>query len=98
MIYGVKEKDWNLIISVFSANPRIEGVILYGSRAKATNKPFSDIDFTLLGNSLSRKDLTDAYLALDDLPLPYMYDISIYSQIKNQDLVKEIEKTGIRIY
>ena len=50
MKFGLKESDIELIKKVFSNYPEVEKVILYGSRAKGTYKPASDIDLTLLYN------------------------------------------------
>jgi predicted nucleotidyltransferase len=70
-------------------------VVIYGSRAKGTFKPASDIDLTLLGEKLN---LTIQYKIendLDDLMLPYLFDISIFNQISNTDLVEHINRVGI---
>ena len=48
MKYGIKEEQWDMLCNVFANNPKIEKVILYGSRAKGTYKPFSDVDITLV--------------------------------------------------
>ena len=50
MKYGIKEEYWKKLCELFAKKPKIEKVILYGSRAKGTYKPFSDIDITLLGD------------------------------------------------
>ncbi len=70
-------------------------MVIYGSRAKGTFKPASDIDLTLLGEKLN---LTIQYKIendLDDLMLPYLFDISIFNQISNTDLVEHINRVGI---
>lgn len=35
---------------------------------------------------------------LDDLLLPYMFDLSIYDQIKNPDLIDHINRVGVVFY
>ena len=44
MRYGIDESYWEEIKSVFSQFPKIKKAILFGSRAKGNNKPFSDVD------------------------------------------------------
>ncbi len=57
MKYGIEEKDWEKLISVFSRFPHIYQAVLFGSRAKGTNKPFSDVDIALVGDDLTIDDL-----------------------------------------
>lgn len=79
-------------------NPRINRVVLYGSRAKGNYKPFSDVDITLVGDELTHEDLNRIILAIDDLLLPYLFDISIFHQLKNDTLIDHINRRGIVIY
>lgn len=98
MRYGLKEEQWDMLRNVFAKNPRIEKVILYGSRAKGTYKPFSDVDITLVGNELSMNDLSDTINAIDDLLLPYMFDVSLYQNLKSPELLDHISRRGVIIY
>ena len=79
MKFGLKESDIELIKKVFSNYPEVEKVILYGSRAKGTYKPASDIDLTLLGDKLNLTTLQKIEIDLDDLLLPYFFDVSIFN-------------------
>ncbi len=95
MKFGLKESDIELIQTVLSNYKEVDKVLIYGSRAKGTFKPASDIDLTLLGEKLN---LTIQYKIendLDDLMLPYLFDISIFNQISNTDLVEHINRVGI---
>ena len=98
MKYGLKEEEWERLNSVFARNPKIEKVILYGSRAKGTYKPFSDVDITLVGDDLSSDDLADIMNEVDDLLLPYMFDISLYHKLNNPELLDHISRRGVTIY
>lgn len=71
---------------------------MYGSRAKGTYKPFSDVDITLLGIGLSRSHLNRLMVDIDESSLPYFFDVSILSKITNPDLMEQIEKTGVVLY
>ena len=46
MAYGLTDTEMGKLLQVFAANERIDEVVLYGSRAKGTYKPFSDVDIT----------------------------------------------------
>jgi uncharacterized protein len=94
MYYGLKNNDIQKIKETFEQFIQVQQVILYGSRAKGNFKNGSDIDLTLIGDNLNLKILNKIDLALDDLLLPYTFDISIYKQIKNEELLKHIGRVG----
>ena len=98
MSYGLKDIEIEKICRLFAENERIESVILYGSRAKGNYKPFSDVDITLKGDELTRHDLNFLKISIDDLLLPYQFDISIFKSLKNSDLIEHINRVGIAIY
>ena len=98
MQYGLNKKTVNKINGVFSSFEEVEEAILYGSRAKGNFKPGSDVDLTLKGEKLKLKILNRISLDLDDLLLPYSFDISIFHQISNPDLMEHIERVGLVFY
>ena len=61
MPYGLTDKELQILQTLFAANAHIEQVILYGSRAKGNYKPFSDVDIVLVGDALSRADISRLY-------------------------------------
>ena len=98
MPYGLKDSELTNLKALFAKNDRLERVILYGSRAKGTYKPFSEVDITLVGRDLTHSDLNRMILDIDDLLLPYMFDISIFHTLKSSDLIDHINRRGIVIY
>lgn len=94
----IPQRDWEQMVSVFVRFPQIERVYLYGSRARGTAKPYSDIDLTLDGIALTLAVLQEIESALDDLYLPYFFDLSIKSLIRNEDLLHHIQHEGKLIY
>lgn len=97
-MYGLKDTEVELLRTVFKKCDKIEKVVLYGSRAKGNYKPFSDVDITLLGDNLSHSDLNKIALEIDDLLLPYQFDISLFKSLKNKDLIDHILRIGIVVY
>ena len=86
-----------LLRTVFSRHPEITEVRVFGSRAKGTHTACSDIDLALWGNvSLLQAQAIAA--ELDELPLPYRYDVQPFSAIKSQPLREHIERVGIPLY
>ena len=92
------DNELHLLCSLFTRYKEIEQVILYGSRAKGTNKPFSDVDLTLLGIGLTRSHLNRLMADIDESSLPYFFDISIFAKLTNPDLIEQIGKTGVVLY
>jgi predicted nucleotidyltransferase len=73
--------------------------VLYGSRAKGTHKPGSDIDLTLCGTAeLTLAILYQIMTDLDDLLLPYTIDLSIFERIEDPEVVAHIRRVGVVIY
>lgn len=98
MPYGLSEQTLNKIISVFKKQPEVEEAILFGSRAKGTNREGSDIDIALKGNELNLQIMKKIELHIDELLLPYEINLILYHSIKNQELTEHIKRKGIRIY
>lgn len=86
------------IRSVFARYPQVEKAVLYGSRAKGNYKNGSDIDLTLYGEGLNLGVLLKILAELDDLLLPWMIDLSIYSAIDHAGLREHIERVGLIFY
>ncbi len=89
--------ELELLRSVFGRHPEIIQVRLFGSRAKGTYTPQSDIDLALWGNV----DVLQAEAIaaeLDELPLPYHYDVKPFEAIKLRPLREHIERVGIKLY
>ncbi len=95
---GLSQKDYQQIIGVFESFPQVEKVILYGSRATQKHRPNSDIDLTLFGETLDTSLLLKIENAIDDLLLPYKVDLSLYTQIDNENLKANINSQGIIFY
>ena len=72
--------------------------MLYGSRAKGTHRPGSDIDLTLCGGALNHTLLTRIDNELDDLLLPYQIDLSLMSSLSHPALLDHIRRVGVVLY
>ena len=96
--YGLGKSNIDAIVSVFSKNIKISTAILFGSRAKGNFSQGSDVDIALKGNGLNLDDLLNASLEIDDLLLPYKFDLIIFERIKEQALIEHINRVGIKLY
>lgn len=86
------------ISAVFAAHPSVEKAILYGSRAKGSQKESSDIDLALVGSGLEESELLRIDAELDDLLLPYQIDLCLLEAIENPDLRDHIARVGKVFY
>ena len=98
MEFGLKDMEINALREVLSSVPEVDEAIIYGSRARGTNKVASDIDITLKGSDLTYLQLALLDAKIDDLYLPYFVDLSLFSMLKNKDLIESIEREGKVLY
>lgn len=97
--FGLKETTIEKICSVLAKHPEVKKAILYGSRAKGNYKNGSDIDLTLCGGSeLTHHMLYKIMDEIDDLFLPYTFDLSIFHTISDADVVEHINGVGVTFY
>lgn len=95
---GLPATTLDRLRALLSDHPRVEQAILYGSRAKGTYRPGSDIDLTLIGADLTYRDLAELAARFDESPLPYRVDLSLLAEIDNPDLIEHITRVGRVIY
>jgi type I restriction enzyme S subunit len=96
--YGLEENEISAIKNILAQHEEVEQAILYGSRAKGNFKPASDIDLVLKGEKLNITIQNKIANELDDLLLPYIFDLSVFHQISNVDLLEHIERVGVTFY
>lgn len=98
MKYGLSEETIEKISGVLTRHPSVEKAVLYGSRAKGTFKPGSDIDLSLYGGTITSNELGEIDSELDDLLLPYTFDLLIFDTLKQINLRAHIERVGKIFY
>jgi len=98
MPYGLTSETIERLQRIFSHYGQISEVILYGSRAKGTYTEGSDIDLTLKGEDIDFSTLQQIMDEIDNLLLPWLFDLSIYSKLDNKDILEHIDRVGISMY
>jgi predicted nucleotidyltransferase len=95
--FGLDDGAARLMKSVFEKHPNILEVKVFGSRAMGTFRRESDVDLAIYGE-------VDSVLAslvasdLDDLPLPYQFDVQAYPSIRYAPLREHIDRVGRSLY
>ena len=98
-LYGLKSDVIDKIQGALAQFEAIDSVILYGSRAKGNYRTGSDIDLTIkTDGSETRRLLSDVMGAIDDLDLIYLFDLSLFADIDNENLIEHINRVGIEFY
>ncbi|MDR1485476.1 MAG: nucleotidyltransferase domain-containing protein [Planctomycetaceae bacterium] len=97
-MFGLEQCDIDAICGCFAKFSSIREVIIYGSRAKGNYRSGSDIDLTIIGDDISFSDMAVLDCAIDDLMLPYKFDLSLKRKISNPDLIEHINRVGQIFY
>jgi predicted nucleotidyltransferase len=96
--FGLPPSTLDAIRHILSEAPAVKKAVIYGSRAKGTHRPGSDIDLTLFGDALSLDTLGQIATRLEESPIPYQVDLSIFKLIEHAALREHIERVGQMLY
>lgn len=97
-MYGLKDSDLETIRQTLKKHPNVYEAILFGSRAKGTHRPGSDVDLALKGTNLEQTVVQVSLYLNQESILPYDFDIIDYHSINNQELIDHITRVGKVIY
>jgi len=87
----------NAVSAVFESNPSIQKAVVFGSRAKGSHSPCSDVDIALYGN-LDFLEVERIVCELDDLPTICKFDVVAYENVNNAALREHIDRVGRVVY
>lgn len=94
MIFGLTSEQFFLIKNTLVSILEIEKVIIFGSRVGDNFKSSSDIDLAVAGKNITPQVINRISAELDDLPLPFMFDILDINSISNLALKNKINSKG----
>jgi predicted nucleotidyltransferase len=96
LIPGVPPEASTRLMALLTAEPDVQQVWLYGSRAMGRHRPGSDIDLTLVAPGLRHEDRLRLMGALDDLLLPWSLDLSLHHELPDS-LREHVGRVGRRL-
>lgn len=96
--FGLPHSTTRTIRQILAEVPAVEKAVIYGSRAMGTHQPGSDIDLTLYGQGLDLDMLGYIATALDESPIPYQVDLSLFDHIDHAGLREHIDRVGRLFY
>ena len=97
MIPGLPAADSAAVLALLKQQQGLEQVVLYGSRAMGRHHRGSDVDLCLLAPSLHLEDLLLLGARLDDLLLPWRFDLQLKHSIDHPGLLEHIERVGVAL-
>ena len=92
---GLKDKYRQTLIDILAANPRVERVVLFGSRATGAFRPTSGIDLALYGDELTLSDLAELRTRIEETSIPQQVDLAWVKEIDNPKLLAHIREDGV---
>jgi len=96
--FGLPQRTIDIIRRILAEVPEVEKAVIFGSRAKGTYRPGSDIDLALFGPKLDLDTLGRIAGQLDESPIPYQVDLCLFDLIDHPGLREHIERVGKVFY
>jgi predicted nucleotidyltransferase len=97
MIPGLDARSEALVVAVLQRHPEIREARLFGSRAMGRHRDQSDIDLALIG-PVDQRLLGCVLTELDELPLPWQFDVKAYDDLRDAALRNHIDRRGVVVY
>ena len=95
--FGLGREALELVREVFRRHPEIREVKIFGSRATGHFADNSDVDLAVWGG-LDLNVVGRIMRELDELPLPYLFDVQAYDAIQHPPLKQHIDDVGKTLY
>ena len=95
--FGLSSKALKLIREVFGRHPEVRTVKIFGSRAMGRFEDCSDVDLALWGD-VDMRLMGRIVGELDELPVPYVFEVKAYEAIKHLALKQSIDRFGKTLY
>jgi len=96
--YGLAERDIQTIQDIFCKYPEVLVVHIFGSRAKGTSKPGSDIDLAIMNKLAGTKVVLRLNNDFEESSLPYKVDLVDFHSLTNPSFIDHIKRVGKVFY
>lgn len=98
LIFGLAERHYADFVRIFQRYPQIEEVLIFGSRAKGTDRPWSDFDLAVVAPTLTDREFSKLWNEIDDLPLVFKIDLVHWDRLPEDRFKEKIHREGKRFY
>ena len=92
-IAGIPEPAQERLIQLMEAEPHLQAVLLFGSRAVGRHQQSSDIDLCLEAPELSHRDRLRLMAGIDDLLLPWNVDLMLRHEL-SVELTQHVQRVS----
>ena len=96
--YGLTDRDIQTINDILHKYPEVLLVNIFGSRAKGTCKPGSDIDLSIMNRGTNSTTLHKLKNDFEESSLPYKVDLVDFHTLTNPYFAEHIKRVGIIFY
>ena len=94
---GLSQREVGLVVDVLRRHSEVTSARVFGSRAKGTHTPGSDVDVAIWGD-VDALEAEAIAAELDELPLPYRFEVRAFDLIELRSLREHIERVGIPVF
>ena len=98
LIFGLARRHYLDLARVFGKYPKIERVLIFGSRAKGVEKPYSDIDLAVIAPNMGDTEFARVLSDLDELELVFKLDVLHLDRLNQQKLRETVLAHGKTFY
>jgi len=96
--YGLTDRDIQSIHGILRKYPEVLLVHIFGSRAKGSSKPGSDVDLAIMNKGINSNTLLKLKNNFEESSLPYKVDLVDFNTLTNQNFVDHIKRVGTIFY
>jgi predicted nucleotidyltransferase len=97
MKFGLSDQALHAIRDVLVHHPGVEEAVIFGSRSLERQHANSDVDIALRGE-VPPLEVEGIALELDELPLPFHFDVFSVASIRHHGLREHISRAGRTLY
>lgn len=98
LIYGLARRHYLELAGVFGKHSHVQKVVIFGSRAKGTEKPYSDIDLAVIAPEMESAEFSRLLDELEALDLVFKLDVLHFDTLTQQKLRDAIKQHGKQFY
>ena len=96
MNFGLSDKNYRILLDILSKYVESCSAVVYGSRANGDFTDRSDVDIAIKDcDEINDATVSRMIDEIDESDFPYLVDIRIYDEIKNNSLREHIDRAGI---
>ena len=94
LTFGIAQRHLDALRQVFARHATINQVLVFGSRARGTARPGSDIDLAVVAPQMTDAEFSTLWNEIDALPILFKIDLLHWDRITNPALKDNALRDG----